>query len=66
MSLTKRGMIHENNANDNQLCTMSLIQNYLKTAVRNLVRLRIHSIINISGLAIGLSCFFIIMLYVDD
>ncbi|MCB9023675.1 MAG: ABC transporter permease [Lentimicrobiaceae bacterium] len=45
---------------------MSLIQNYLKTAVRNLVRLRIHSIINISGLAIGLSCFFIIMLYVDD
>lgn len=45
---------------------MSLLLNYLKSSLRNLVRLRIHSLINITGLAIGLSCFILIMLYVND
>lgn len=50
----------------NQTPAMSLLRNYLKTAFRNLARLRIYSLINISGLAIGLSCFIMILLYVND
>lgn len=45
---------------------MSLVYSYIKSAFRNLARIRIHSLINISGLAIGLLCFIIIMLYVND
>ncbi|MFH1120518.1 MAG: FtsX-like permease family protein [Bacteroidota bacterium] len=45
---------------------MSLIYNYIKSAFRNLTRIRIHSLINIIGLAIGLLCFIFIMLYVND
>jgi len=58
-------MIHEINPAIN-LTPMSLFLNYLKSALRNLARLRIHSILNITGLSIGLSCFIIIMLYVND
>ena len=34
---------------------MSLFSNYLKTAIRNLARHRIYSVINITGIAIGLA-----------
>jgi len=43
-----------------------MIKNYFKIAWRNLVRNRTFSIINILGLAIGLSCFLLISLYVLD
>jgi len=45
---------------------MSLILNYLKSALRNISRLKLHSIINITGLSIGFTGFIIIMLYVND
>lgn len=45
---------------------MSLLVNYIKTAFRNLARIRLHSLINIIGLAIGFLCFIIIMLYIND
>ncbi|HJP62009.1 MAG TPA: ABC transporter permease, partial [Mucilaginibacter sp.] len=41
-----------------------MIKNYLKIAWRNLVRQRLFSLINISGLAIGLAVCMLIMLYV--
>ncbi|MEE4196282.1 MAG: FtsX-like permease family protein [Bacteroidales bacterium] len=41
-----------------------MIRNYLKTALRNIARNKIHSFINIVGLAIGVSLFIIIALYV--
>ena len=43
-----------------------MIRNYLKIAWRNLVKNKAFSIINITGLAIGLSCFLLIALYVLD
>src|SRR5574338_511716 len=43
-----------------------MFKNYLKTAWRNLVKNKIFSFINIIGLAIGLSCFLLISLYVID
>ena len=43
-----------------------MLRNYLKVAWRNLLRNKIFSFINISGLAIGLSCFLLISLYVLD
>ena len=43
-----------------------MIRNYLKIAWRNLLRNKAFSLINIAGLAIGLSCFLLISLYVLD
>jgi len=41
-------------------------KNYLKIAWRNLVRNKVSSIINMGGLAIGLSCVVFISLYIGD
>src|SRR5690242_9155007 len=43
-----------------------MIQNYFKTAWRNLTKHKAFSIINIAGLSIGISICFIIMLYVQN
>lgn len=41
-----------------------MLKNYLIVAIRNLFRQRIYSLINILGLAIGLACSFLIILYI--
>jgi putative ABC transport system permease protein len=43
-----------------------MFKNYLKIAWRNLLKNKAFSVINITGLAIGLSCFLLIALYVMD
>lgn len=43
-----------------------MFTNYLKIAWRNLLKNKTFSFINITGLAIGLSCFILIALYVAD
>src|SRR6185436_9377515 len=43
-----------------------MLKNYLKIAIRNLWKNKVFSFINIAGLAIGLSCFLLIALYVSD
>lgn len=43
-----------------------MLKNYLKTAFRNLVKYKGYSFINISGLALGIACCLLIMLYVKD
>jgi putative ABC transport system permease protein len=43
-----------------------MLQNYLKTAVRSLMRNGLYSAINILGLSIGLACTMLIVLYVKD
>ncbi len=43
-----------------------MFTNYLKIAWRNLLKNKTFSFINIAGLAIGLSCFILIALYVAD
>jgi len=41
-----------------------MLRNYIITAIRNISRFKLHSIINIGGLAIGISIFTLIMIYV--
>ena len=43
-----------------------MLRNYLKLALRNLSRQKAFSFINITGLAIGLACSMIILLWVRD
>lgn len=43
-----------------------MVKNYLKLAWRNLLKHKSHSVINIIGLAIGMSCFLLILFYVRD
>ncbi|MEP7252380.1 MAG: ABC transporter permease [Ginsengibacter sp.] len=43
-----------------------MLKNYFKVAWRNLLKNKIFSLINLTGLAIGLSCFLLIALYVMD
>ena len=43
-----------------------MIKNYFKTAWRNLHRNKIYTAINIGGIAIGLTAFWLIVLYVSD
>jgi putative ABC transport system permease protein len=43
-----------------------MIKNYLKTAWRNLIRSKTFSAINIMGLALGMACSLLIMLWIKD
>src|SRR5215204_2584537 len=43
-----------------------MFRNYLKTAIRNLWKSKVFSFINIIGLALGLTCSLLIMLWVSD
>ncbi|MFI5188007.1 MAG: ABC transporter permease [Chitinophagales bacterium] len=43
-----------------------MIKNYFIVALRNLLRNKIYSFINIAGLSIGLACAMLIILYVKD
>ncbi len=43
-----------------------MFRNYFKTALRNLQRNKIYSLINIGGIAVGLAAFWLITLYVSD
>jgi len=43
-----------------------MFRNYIKTAFRNLKRYKGYSFINLMGLAIGISCCIIILIYVQD
>ena len=43
-----------------------MFRNYFKAAIRNLWKNKTFSFINITGLALGLACSLIIMLWVND
>jgi putative ABC transport system permease protein len=42
----------------------TMLKNYLKTSLRNMARNKLYSILNVSGLSIGLACFILIGLYI--
>ncbi|MFZ0454154.1 MAG: ABC transporter permease [Ignavibacteriaceae bacterium] len=43
-----------------------MFKNYLKVAFRNLLRFKTYSFINIAGLAIGIACCLLILLYIQN
>ncbi len=43
-----------------------MLTNYLKIAWRNLIRNKVYSFINIAGLALGIACSLLILLWVQD
>lgn len=43
-----------------------MLKNFLKITIRNLIKNKLYSIVNISGLAIGVACFILISLFVVD
>ncbi|MEP7106779.1 MAG: ABC transporter permease [Ferruginibacter sp.] len=43
-----------------------MLKNYLKTAIRNMMRNKIFSLINILGLGLGIACSLLIYLWVQD
>ena len=43
-----------------------MLKNYFKTALRNMLRQKVYSLINIVGLAFGMACCFLIMMWVLD
>jgi putative ABC transport system permease protein len=42
-----------------------MIKNYLKVALRNIRKSKIYSFVNILGLAVGMACCFLILLYIQ-
>ena len=43
-----------------------MVRNYFNIAMRNILRNKASSFINIAGLSVGLSCVLLIVLYIDD
>jgi len=43
-----------------------MFKNYLKVGIRNLIRNKMYSFLNIAGLAIGIACCILILLYIQD
>lgn len=43
-----------------------MFKNYLKIALRNIWRHKVYSLINIAGLAIGIACCILMILYIQD
>lgn len=43
-----------------------MVHNYFTIALRNIVRYKLYSLINIAGLAVGLACAILITLFVRD
>ncbi len=43
-----------------------MLRNYLKIAIRSLIRTKLYSIINILGLSLGVACCLLLSLYVKD
>ncbi len=43
-----------------------MLRNYLKITFRNLVRFKAYATINLTGLTLGIACFLLIYLYVQD
>ncbi|WP_370089960.1 ABC transporter permease [Ekhidna sp.] len=49
--------------NSNQI---AMIKNYLKITYRNFIKQKVYSTLNVSGLAIGIACSILILMYIND
>ena len=41
-----------------------MFRNYIKVSIRNLIKQKLYSVINIGGLAVGIACFIMILIFV--
>ncbi|MBA4053528.1 MAG: hypothetical protein C0490_02340 [Marivirga sp.] len=57
---------HKKNYSPTKPFSVDMLANYFKVALRNLLRKKVYSGINILGLSIGLTCSFFILLWVID
>ncbi|MCP4726025.1 MAG: FtsX-like permease family protein [bacterium] len=46
--------------------SIAMFKNYIKIASRNIRKYKVYSLINVSGLAAGLTCFLLIFLWIQD
>lgn len=53
-------------SNNNFLINTSMLKNYLKIAVRNFMKYKFYTFVNVFGLTVGLSVVFLIGLFVND
>src|SRR5262245_16548732 len=44
----------------------TMLKNYLQIALRNILKHKSYSVVNIAGLAVGIACCLLILLYVQD
>lgn len=63
--LFRPGIIRPLSGN-HQLNHYGMFKNYIKVGARNILRQKAFSVINIAGLAIGIACCLLILLYVND
>lgn len=49
--------------NSNQI---AMLKNYLKITYRNFIKQKVYSTLNVSGLAIGIACSILILMYIND
>ncbi|MCG8306918.1 MAG: ABC transporter permease [Cytophagales bacterium] len=49
-----------------QISSTAMFRNYFKIGIRNIMKVKTVSFINITGLGVGLACCFFILLYVKD
>src|SRR6478609_6227441 len=59
-------MTRRKNTTNENLNHFDMFRSYLKIGWRNLLRYKVYSIINISGLSLGLACAMLILLYTKD
>ena len=45
---------------------VTMLKNYFKITYRNFLKQKVYSLLNVGGLAIGLTCFILIFLYIQD
>ena len=65
LKLFRPGIIR-NFEGQTQLNNYGMFRNYIKVGLRSLNRQRVFSILNITGLSLGIACLFLILLYVND
>ncbi len=51
---------------DQNINQTAMLKNYIKITRRTFTRQRVYSLLNVSGLSIGLACFILIFLYIQD
>ncbi len=54
------------NSNNNFFINTSMLKNYIKIAVRNFMKYKFYTFVNVFGLTVGLSIVFLIGLFVND